>query len=86
MPAGGHVSVKLQKSDSGGVDLIVDDEGNGLPASVRERMFEPFFTTKAHGTGLGLAITRQIAEAHGGHVRVEPREPRGTRFVVHLAS
>ncbi len=84
MPNGGQVVVKLQQVE-GGLDLIVDDEGVGMPATTRERLFEPFFTTKQHGTGLGLAITRQIAEAHGGGIRVEPRQPRGTRIVMHLA-
>lgn len=86
MPSGGAVHVRLRKGEGGGLDLIVDDEGVGMPSATRERLFEPFFTTKQHGTGLGLAITRQIAEAHGGHVRVESREPRGTRIVLHLAS
>jgi two-component system, NtrC family, sensor kinase len=86
MPNGGAVHVRLRKGQGGGLDLIVDDEGVGMPSATRERLFEPFFTTKQHGTGLGLAITRQIAEAHGGHVRVESREPRGTRIVLHLAS
>jgi signal transduction histidine kinase len=85
MPNGGRVNVRLRKSSDGGLDLIVDDEGVGMPSATRARLFEPFFTTKQHGTGLGLAITRQIAEAHGGHVRVESREPRGTRIVLHLA-
>ena len=85
MPNGGRVVVRLLQAESGGLDLIVDDEGVGMPATTRERLFEPFFTTKQHGTGLGLAITRQIAEAHGGGIRVEPREPKGTRIVLHLA-
>ncbi len=84
MPQGGSVVVKLLKAEGGGLDLVVDDEGVGMPATTRERLFEPFFTTKQHGTGLGLAITRQIAEAHGGGISVEPREPKGTRIVLHL--
>jgi two-component system, NtrC family, sensor kinase len=85
MPSGGRVLVTLLEAKGGGLDLIVDDEGVGMPASTRKRLFEPFFTTKQHGTGLGLAITRQIAEAHGGGIRVEAREPVGTRIVLHLA-
>ncbi|MES1183690.1 MAG: ATP-binding protein [Myxococcales bacterium] len=85
MPSGGRVVVKLLQAEGGGLDLIVDDEGVGMPSTTRERLFEPFFTTKQHGTGLGLAITRQIAEAHGGGIRVEAREPKGTRIVLHLA-
>jgi signal transduction histidine kinase len=86
MPQGGQVVVGLRGSDDGGIDLTVDDEGVGMPAATRARLFEPFFTTKQHGTGLGLAITRQIAEAHGGHIRVEAREPKGTRIVLHLGA
>lgn len=84
MPSGGRVVVRIERAE-GGLDLVVDDEGVGMPATTRERLFEPFFTTKKHGTGLGLAITRQIAEAHGGGIRVESREPKGTRIVMHLA-
>jgi signal transduction histidine kinase len=84
MPQGGQVTVRLTSAEGGGVDLIVDDEGVGMPEATRARLFEPFFTTKQHGTGLGLAITRQIAEAHGGQIRVEARQAKGTRIVVHL--
>jgi signal transduction histidine kinase len=84
MPQGGRVEVSLRSTTDGGIDLTVDDEGVGMPDAARERLFEPFFTTKQHGTGLGLAITRQIAEAHGGHIKVEPRQPKGTRIVMHL--
>jgi two-component system, NtrC family, sensor kinase len=85
MPGGGKVVVRLSRTQDG-LDLIVDDEGVGMPATTRERLFEPFFTTKQHGTGLGLAITKQIAEAHGGGIRVESRQPRGTRIVMHLSA
>jgi signal transduction histidine kinase len=50
----------------------------------RQHLFEPFFTTKRNGNGLGLAITQEIVEAHGGKIRCERREPRGTRFVIEL--
>jgi signal transduction histidine kinase len=65
------------------VVLIVEDEGGGLPDSVKQRLFEPFVTTKPHGTGLGLAIVQEISRAHGGAVELEER-PRGARFRVCL--
>jgi two-component system, NtrC family, nitrogen regulation sensor histidine kinase NtrY len=48
----------------------VVDEGPGIADT--ENLFVPFFTTKAAGTGIGLVLSRQIAEAHGGSVTLEP--------------
>ncbi len=84
MPQGGLVTVAVCAGESGGADVLVDDEGGGVPPEVRTRLFEPFFTTKGKGTGLGLAITRRIVEVHGGTICCEPRAPRGTRFRLHL--
>jgi PAS domain S-box-containing protein len=56
----------------GGIaEVTVDDDGPGLPDP--GNLFVPFFTTKANGTGIGLVLSRQIAEAHGGTVVLEPR-------------
>jgi signal transduction histidine kinase len=53
------------------VELVVCDEGPGVPPAVRERIFEPHFTTKAKGTGIGLAIARQILRSHGGSITLD---------------
>jgi two-component system NtrC family sensor kinase len=86
MPAsGGELWLRVEASQKGdGVDLVVDDNGSGIDAEVREKVFDPFFTTKEGGTGLGLAVTRQIVEAHGGTIACEARVPKGTRVSVHL--
>ncbi|MEO8902714.1 MAG: HAMP domain-containing sensor histidine kinase [Polyangiaceae bacterium] len=86
MPNGGGITVSVSVGTGGGSDIVVEDEGGGLDEATRARLFEPFFTTKSNGTGLGLAITRQIIEAHGGSIAFEPREPRGSRIWIHLAS
>jgi nitrogen fixation/metabolism regulation signal transduction histidine kinase len=68
---------------AGVVEVTVDDEGPGLPDP--GNLFVPFFTTKANGTGIGLVLSRQIAEAHGGTVVLEPRpNMRGARACLRL--
>lgn len=71
------------------VQLTVRDHGDGLPKGEETRVFEPFYrpagrSEAAGGWGLGLALVRQIAEHHGGSVRVEPAEGGGARFMVEL--
>ena len=69
---------------AGRVQLVVADDGPGIPAEVRERIFLPYFSTKATGMGLGLPIVHQIVTDHGGQLRVEDNVPRGSRFVIDL--
>jgi two-component system, NtrC family, sensor histidine kinase HydH len=61
--------------------IRVRDTGPGVPTEIRKRIFEALFTTKAKGNGLGLALCRQIAEAHGGTVVLEPSET-GAAFLL----
>ncbi|MCA9177241.1 MAG: GAF domain-containing protein [Planctomycetales bacterium] len=67
----------------------VQDDGAGVPESMRQRVFEPFFTTSAKGTGLGLSICRRIVEAHHGAIRLESPSDHddqgvGATFVMEL--
>jgi len=66
------------------VEIVVEDEGPGIPTADLARVFLPFYTTKPEGTGLGLAISLRIAEAHGGTLKAENREGGGARFVLSL--
>ncbi|MDH5752412.1 MAG: ATP-binding protein [Deltaproteobacteria bacterium] len=60
----------------------VEDDGSGIPESVRSRMFEPYTSTKEGGTGLGLTIVNQIISDHNGYIRFTDRKPRGTIFTM----
>jgi signal transduction histidine kinase/CheY-like chemotaxis protein len=84
-PPGTSVTLSAQPITSG-VELAVEDEGEGIPADLHSRIFDPFFTTRApgEGMGLGLAVVHGIVKAHGGTIRAENRTPRGARFVVTL--
>ena len=48
------------------VEIVIEDNGCGIPLEIKEKIFTPFFTTKSHGTGLGLSISRSIIEDHSG--------------------
>ena len=68
--------------DEHGATIDIEDEGEGVPDS--ENLFVPFFTTKPGGNGIGLVLARQIAEAHGGQVELQNREPSGCRARLRL--
>ena len=68
-------------------EVRIEDDGPGIPESLRSKIFEPFFTTKevGKGTGQGLAIARDIVvNKHGGRLLVESEEGAGATFVVRL--
>ena len=77
-------AVDRKAEEPAGVELVVADDGEGMPPEVLERIFDPFFTTKPGGSGLGLATVYRIVEANGGSLRVESEPGRGTRFHIRL--
>jgi signal transduction histidine kinase len=69
------------------VEIIVRDNGMGIPQKVVDKIFQPFFTTKptGEGTGLGLSLSYDIVtKVHGGSLRVETEEGFGTSFIIQL--
>ena len=79
------VSVSTKRSN-GKIEIRVQDNGNGIPQKILDKIFQPFFTTKptGQGTGLGLSLSYDIVKAHGGELKVETKEGEGTVFVIHL--
>lgn len=81
---GGRVSLFARKKNDG-VEIIIQDNGQGVPENIRDRLFEPFVTFgKSSGTGLGTAIVKSIVEAHRGTIRFETAKNRGTTFYIWL--
>jgi two-component system NtrC family sensor kinase len=74
------------KKNGNSIVLMVSDNGNGIPAAIKEKIFQPFFTTKptGQGTGLGLSLSYDIAKAHGGELTVETKEGEGSAFIIQL--
>jgi signal transduction histidine kinase len=84
-PDGGSVRLWCRDGAGDRVEMGVEDNGCGMGPDQLKRAFEPFFTTKAgSGTGLGLFIAKQAVEAHGGTIRMESEQGRGTRVTVNL--
>jgi signal transduction histidine kinase len=80
---GGTLSVTLASQpdktvNGNGVCVEFCDTGRGMKPSVISHVFDPFFTTKPSGTGLGLSICHELVQAHGGDIRVDSEEGRGT--------
>ena len=67
------------------IEIIIEDDGPGIPDEVAGNIFEPFFTTKKEGTGLGLFIVFQLLKLNGGTISIHNLEPGpGARTVVTL--
>jgi signal transduction histidine kinase len=82
VPAGGHVAVELV-SHGAMLSIRVQDDGPGIPQSIRQRIYEPFFSTKESGTGLGMSIVHSLVMLHDGSIDLETGSS-GTRFEVTL--
>jgi two-component system sensor histidine kinase FlrB len=72
-----------RRTADGRAQILVSDNGPGVPAHLRERIFEPFFTTRARGNGIGLAIVKSVVEAHQGSVSLADSSC-GATFIIDL--
>jgi two-component system sensor histidine kinase PilS (NtrC family) len=64
------------------VELLVTDDGPGVPEAIRPHLFEPFFTTAASGTGLGLYIAREICDANNASLEYLEHDGPGAQFMI----
>jgi len=78
-----NLELLARRSESGRAQIVVSDDGPGIPAAIRERIFEPFFTTRTRGNGIGLSIVRSVVEAHRGSVHLA-ESIVGATFVIDL--
>jgi len=84
-------SIRVGMEDRGKtLELSVEDEGPGIPVEEIDLIFDPTFQAEHRARrhegsyGLGLALVRLVAEGHGGKAWAEPREPRGSRFILRI--
>src|SRR6185436_3290504 len=85
MSGGGVLTVTLvnvELDGAAGVEIQIQDTGDGMDTEVRARALDPFFTTRPSGTGLGLSIVARIVDAHGGALRIRSKAGSGTAMHV----
>ena len=81
--AGGEIRITARHAGEHD-EILVADDGPGIPSAQQAQVFEPLFTTKADGTGLGLTICRQLIDRHGGSIELLANGKPGATFVIRL--
>ena len=86
MQGEGRVLLETSVNEDGALQLLVKDDGPGIPPEEQEQVFAPFFTTKpeGEGTGLGLYICQNIIREHSGTISLESSLGAGTTFRICL--
>ena len=84
MKQGGTLTVTSSRSPAAGIQITIQDTGEGISAENLPHIFDPFFTTKDQGTGLGLSVAHGIILEHGGSIDVTSEPGRGTTFTITL--
>ena len=80
VPDAGKIEVALQSTHDE-IEIVIVDDGPGIPIELQARIYEPFFTTKDGGTGLGMSIVHSLVSLHGGAIAIDSGA-HGTKFVV----
>lgn len=82
----GEIKISTRSVGVRGVELLVEDNGPGIPAEDRRRIFEPFFTSKeaGEGTGLGLSISQAMLRRRGASLDLDSTYKEGARFIMKL--
>jgi len=89
-PEGGRIAVVASRARSGAFQLMVEDNGPGIPRDKLDKIFKPFsqvdnrYDRQGGGTGLGLALVRGLTELHGGRAWLESEQGKGARAYIVL--
>ncbi len=88
MPENGTLTLHTRNVDKDWIEVVVEDNGTGMPKEVLEKAMEPFYTTKetGKGTGLGLSMVFSTVKAHRGQISIESDQGKGTRVMMRFPS
>lgn len=80
----GNIEIKTGVDQDNRAEILISDNGQGIPVDYLDRIFDPFFTTKepGTGTGLGLSVTQRIIEQYNGRISVASSSQKGTTFSI----
>lgn len=79
-----EITTRRSKTDKGFIEMLLKDNGGGIPADKARKIFDPFFSTKENGVGIGLSISYGIIRAHRGDIQVLETGPGGTIFCIRI--
>ena len=77
-----QVIINSKKKKNKDIEILLQDNGKGINAGVKEKIWYPFFTTKEKGTGMGLALIRKIVNTLKGEISLKETGPEGTTFKI----
>jgi len=78
----GEIELIGRENAAGQVEIVVRDNGPGIPSELMEEIFVPFFTTRENGSGIGLSLSRQIMRLHGGSLKASSIPGKETSFIL----
>jgi signal transduction histidine kinase len=81
MPKGGSLNISTALHN-GSLELMVQDEGVGIPPESREKVFNLYYTTKENGSGIGLATVFKVVQLHNGEIEFDSEVGKGTTFTL----
>jgi two-component system, NtrC family, sensor histidine kinase HydH len=84
IPNNGKLIVETRRIDDCKVQIVVKDNGSGMPPVAARNVFRPFFTTKPNGIGLGMPLAKRILDRHGGSITLQSTQGRGTKAIMTL--
>jgi signal transduction histidine kinase len=83
MPRGGTLTVTTEPTEYN-VNVLVEDNGVGIPEESQKKVYSPYYSTKQQGFGLGLSLIQDIVARHQGRITLKSRKGEGTRFTITL--